>query len=150
MVRRRTHRWPGGTMPPRLDTLWAALPLGRHDSRPDAELLGRFLHEGDQAAFETLLARHPPGVRAACRGAGGSSAADIDDAAQATFLVLVQRAGSIRDGAAVGRWLYRVAENVARRLRRQRWASRPLPEEVSGLSPAEPDDRGDLVAREVA
>src|SRR5262249_27740730 len=87
--------------------------------------------------------------RAACRG-WLRSPADVDDAAQATFLVLVQRAGSIRDGAAVGAWLYRVAANVARRLRQQRTASRPLPEDVPGAAPAEPDDLADVVAEEVA
>src|SRR6516164_5824917 len=99
--------------------LGAALTLLRRDPRSDAALRGRFLDEGDEIAFEALLVRHTPAVRAACRG-WLRSTADIDDAAQTTFLVLVQRAGSIRDRAALGRWLYRVAANVARRLRQQR------------------------------
>jgi RNA polymerase sigma factor (sigma-70 family) len=137
-------------MPPtRLDSLlWAAVSPGRHDQRPDAELLTRFLEEHDQAAFEVLLARHTPAVRAACRG-WLRTAADIDDAAQATFLVLVQRAGSIRDRGALGLWLSRVATNVARRLCRQRPAFRPLPGDVPGHKGSEPDDLGDLLAEEV-
>src|SRR5271170_6762264 len=102
----------------RLEMLWAALPFDRPDPRADAELLSRFLDHQDQTAFEALLVRHTPAVRAACRG-WLRSPADIDDAAQATFLVLVQRAGSIRDPSALGPWLYRVAINVARRVRRQ-------------------------------
>jgi RNA polymerase sigma factor (sigma-70 family) len=138
-------------MPPaRLDAaLEAALRSRRWDPRSDAELLTRFLDGGDEAAFEALLVRHTPAVRAACRG-WLRSAADVDDAAQATFLVLVQRAGSIRDRAALGRWLYRVAANVARRLHRQRRTSCPLPEDVPGPEPAAPDDLRDLLAEEVA
>src|SRR5207302_6320231 len=128
------------TMPPaRLDSLLgAALALCRRDARPDAELLTRFLDDRDEIAFAALLVRHAPAVRAACRG-WLRSAADIDDAAQATFLVLVQRARSIRDRAALGRWLYRVAVNVARRLRRQQTITGPLPD-VPGRPPAAYDD----------
>src|SRR5579871_1476402 len=96
----------------RLKMIWAAIPFNRSDSRGDADLLARFLEDHDQAAFEALLIRHTPAVRAACRG-WLRSAADIDDAAQATFLVLVQRAGSIRDPSVLGPWLYRVAIHVA-------------------------------------
>src|SRR6266851_305480 len=118
-------------MPPaRLESiLGATLRFLRWDPRSDAELLSRFLDYRDETAFEALLVRHTPAVRAACRG-WLRSAADVDDAAQATFLVLVQRAGSIRNRAALGRWLYGVAANVARRLRQQRTASCPLPEDV--------------------
>ena len=115
-------------MPPdRLDTvLRAALSRGPANLRSDAELLARFVDSRDQTAFEVLIERHMPGVRAACRG-WLRSPADIDDAAQATFLILVQRAASIRERAALGGWLYRVATNVARRLRRSKKDSRPLP-----------------------
>src|SRR5947209_19095236 len=128
--------------------LEAALPLLRQGPCPDAELLARFLSDRDEAAFEALVLRHAPAVRAACRG-WLRCAADIDDAAQATFLVLVRRAGSIRDGAALGRWLYRVADNVARRLRQQR-PHAPLPADVPGREPAGDRDLRDLLAEEVA
>jgi RNA polymerase sigma factor (sigma-70 family) len=135
--------------PARLNAmLGSALPLLRGDPRPDAELLGRFLDEGDETAFEALLVRHTPAVRAACRG-WLRSAADVDDAAQATFLVLVQRGRSIRNREAVGRWLYGVAGNVARRLSRQRAAS-CLPEDVPGREPAADDGLRDLLDEEIA
>jgi RNA polymerase sigma factor (sigma-70 family) len=132
----------------RFETLWAAIPFDHADSRPDEELLARFLEGQDQAAFEVLLARHAPGVRAACR-AWLRSPADIDDAAQATFLVLVQRGASIRDRAALGRWLYGVATNVARRLSRQRRCG-PLPDDVPGREAPPHNDLGDVLAEEVA
>lgn len=82
----------------------------------DAELLGRFLDARDEAAFTSLVARHLPAVRAVCRSVLRDPN-DADDATQATFLVLVRRAGSVRDRAAVGAWLARVAWRAALRLR---------------------------------
>src|SRR3954465_5427264 len=110
----------------RLELVLAAAANGhRRDSRSDADLLTNFLHHQDETAFEVLLVRHTPAVRATCRG-WLRSAADIDDATQATFLVVVQRGGSIRNRALLGRWLSRVAANVARRLRGQRRSAQPL------------------------
>jgi RNA polymerase sigma factor (sigma-70 family) len=138
-------------MPPRrLDLiLGTAVQSLRRDPRSDAELLTRFLDHLDETAFETLVLRHTPAVRAACRG-WLRSPADIDDAAQATFLVLVQRARSIRDRAALGRWLYGVAANVARRLRRRQAVTCPVPENLPGREPAPSDGLRDLLAEEVA
>lgn len=134
----------------RLDSLLGtALSFRRWDPRSDAELLGRFLDQRDEAAFETLLLRHTPGVRAACRG-WLRSASDIDDAAQATFLVLVQRARSIRDRGALGRWLYGVAVNVARRLRQQATRAGSLPDDLPQREPTKDSDLQDLLATEVA
>jgi RNA polymerase sigma factor (sigma-70 family) len=134
----------------RLDlTLGAGLAFLRRDPRPDAELLTRFLDDRDETAFAVLLVRHTPAVRAACQ-AWLRSAADVDDAAQATFLVLVRRARSIRDRAALGRWLYGVAANVARRLKQQQTAAGPLPDDLPGREPAGDGDLRDLLAEEVA
>jgi hypothetical protein len=58
--------------------------------RPDAELLARFAAGDDPAAFEAVVRRHAPIVLAACRKAL-SDPADVDDAFQATFLVLLRR-----------------------------------------------------------
>src|SRR5262249_38217697 len=60
----------------------------------DADLLTRFVETRDEVAFAEIVQRHGPLVCAVCRSR--LSAADADDAFQATFLVLARRAGSIR------------------------------------------------------
>ena len=86
--------------------------LGGESGLTDAELLGRFLADRDPAAFEVLVWRHAAIVRSACRRVL-RHAADVEDAFQATFLVLLRKAGSIRDAEAVGPWLWHVAHRVA-------------------------------------
>jgi RNA polymerase sigma factor (sigma-70 family) len=141
----------GGAMPSsRLDVIFgAALQSLRQDARADAELLARFLDNQDEAAFEALVVRHTPAVRAACRG-WLRSAADVDDAAQATFLVLVQRGHAIRNRPALGRWLAGVAVNVARRLRRQQKAGCAVPDNIPDREPSVADDLGELLHEEIA
>jgi RNA polymerase sigma factor (sigma-70 family) len=120
------------------------------DPRPDAELLTRYLAERDEAAFTALVLRHAAGVRSVCRG-WLRSAADVDDAAQATFLVLVRRAETIRDRSAVGRWLLRTAELVARRLKREVCRAASLSHEIEAKSTDSlPASDAAAVAAEVA
>ena len=78
----------------------------------DAQLLERFVGAGDEAAFELLVWRHGPMVLSVCRRLL-RQAEDAEDAFQATFLVLVRKAASVRRGEAVGGFLYRVAYRVA-------------------------------------
>jgi RNA polymerase sigma factor (sigma-70 family) len=85
-------------------------------SPEDGELLERFVAARDEAAFEDLLHRHGPMVLGVCRRALQNEA-DADDAFQATFLVLVRKAESIRPRSMVGNWLYGVAHNTALKAR---------------------------------
>jgi polysaccharide biosynthesis/export protein len=82
-------------------------------------LLEQFLSrrdEGAEAAFTALVSLHGPMVWDLCRGILSDPHA-AEDAFQATFLILVRRAGSIRRRDAVGSWLHGVARRVAVRAR---------------------------------
>ena len=96
--------------------LKAARPPG--DRVPDSELLERFAANRDSAAFELLLHRHATAVWAACRRILVNDA-DAEDAFQATFVVLMRKADSIRKPC-VGGWLHRVAVNAALKLKASR------------------------------
>src|SRR6516164_1563072 len=74
----------------------------------DAQLLERFVTRHDMIAFESIVARHGPMVRAVCLGVL-ANANDAEDAFQATFLVLVRRAATIRGAHSLGGWLHKVA-----------------------------------------
>ncbi len=78
------------------------------------QLLERYLEQRDEVAFEALVSRHGPMVLGVCRRMLGDSA-DVDDAFQATFLVLVRRARQLGPRDAIGPWLYGVAARVALR-----------------------------------
>src|SRR5262249_3380630 len=85
----------------------------------DREVLGRFVDDRDEAAFEVLLARHGPMVLNVCRQILRDPD-DAEDAFQATFLALACKAGTLRIGESLGPWLYRVASRVAARARAHR------------------------------
>ena len=127
-----------------IETLGAALRQIRRlfaggvmSGLPDRRLLDLFIEERDADAFEALVARHGPMVLGVCRGILRDPS-DAEDAFQATFLVLVKKARTIRGRQALGGWLYRVAHRVAvqanraarpaaraARGRRDRWLPRP-------------------------
>ncbi|MFI5454404.1 MAG: sigma-70 family RNA polymerase sigma factor [Isosphaerales bacterium] len=79
---------------------------------PDAQLLDRFIEQRDPGAFEAMVARHGPMVLSVCRGILRDPN-DAEDAFQATFLVMVKKAGTIRGRHTLGGWLYQVAHRVA-------------------------------------
>ena len=78
----------------------------------DAELLGRFVADRDEAAFELLLWRHARLVYEVCLRVLHDPH-DAEDAFQATFLALARRAGRIAKREAVAGWLHKVAYRVA-------------------------------------
>ena len=118
---------------------------GRLASLPDGELLERFLSERDEAAFAALVERHGPMVLGTCRAVLRDVNA-AEDAFQATFLVLVGKARSIRGRGALASWLYLVARRIAiqagaeaaRRRKRERLAGQPHATDGHAV---EPDDR---------
>src|SRR6516162_9405546 len=82
------------------------------EEQTDSQLLKRFTIQHDQAAFAALVKRHGPRVLAVCRRVL-RNVHDADDAFQATFLVLVRKAGAIAQPELLGNWLYGVANRVA-------------------------------------
>jgi RNA polymerase sigma factor (sigma-70 family) len=82
----------------------------------EGQLLDRFVTHRDDTAFEAIVARHGATVLGVCR-ALLHDPNDVDDAFQATFLVLVKKADSLRQRDLLGNWLYGVAYRVARRAR---------------------------------
>jgi RNA polymerase sigma factor (sigma-70 family) len=78
----------------------------------DGQLLARYAAARDEAAFAALVARHGPMVLATCRAVLRHDH-DVEDAFQATFLVLAKKARSVRAGDALGGWLHRVAYRVS-------------------------------------
>ena len=89
---------------------------GSFSGASDARLLERFVSDGDDPAFKALVARHRDMLLRTCHDLLGD-AADAEEAFQATLVILVRRAGSIREKDAIGGWLHRVACRVARRTR---------------------------------
>ena len=80
----------------------------------DQQLLERYLSERDEVAFAELVRRHGPMVFGVCRRAL-TRAQDAEDAFQATFLILSQKAHTVKSRETIGGWLYRVAFRVALR-----------------------------------
>lgn len=91
--------------------LLGARPAGEST---DGHLLERFATQREPAAFEELLRRHGSLVLGVCRGVL-RDAHDAEDAFQATFLVLLRRAGALERRASVAGWLYTVAYHIALR-----------------------------------
>jgi RNA polymerase sigma factor (sigma-70 family) len=111
MARERSAGFLSG----QLGTLYS---LGTVGEWSDGQLLGRFLARedpaGSEAAFAVLVERHGAMVLRVCRRVLGDSQ-EAQDAFQATFLLLVRKAGSIRSRESVGDWLFRIARRVAMR-----------------------------------
>jgi RNA polymerase sigma factor (sigma-70 family) len=98
-----------GTILRQIDQLFGA---GTVAGLSDAQLLGRFRTQRDEAAFVALVTRHGPMVLAVCRGVLRDEHA-AEDAFQTTFLILVRKAGVLWVGDSLGGWLHRVAHRVA-------------------------------------
>ncbi|SIN71791.1 RNA polymerase sigma factor, sigma-70 family [Singulisphaera sp. GP187] len=133
-----------------LSTLFSA---GTTTGLSDVQLLERIsaatraTHTAE-AAFEALMARHGPMVLGVCRRAL-CDPRDVEDAFQATFLVLVRKSGGVRVDDSLGRWLYGVARRVAHRARTL--AEKRRAREASSTTwepaiPAPDEERAELLA----
>jgi|GEM_PF-2929079 len=114
----------------------------------DHELLARYAADGSHDSFAELACRHTDMVYATCmRILNDKDAAE--DATQATFVVLMKKAGRISDRTVVSGWLFQTARNsallvrkksirrakhereaAAMRAKKQEWSGEPPWEEV--------------------
>jgi RNA polymerase sigma factor (sigma-70 family) len=108
----------------------------------DRQLLERFIARREEAAFEALVIRHGPRVLWVCRQVLGDSE-DADDAFQATFLVLVRKAETIRARDSLGPWLHGVARRVALRAKLRSKRRREQERRVVEMPAVEPSDEID-------
>ena len=116
-----------------LGHLNALLSGGTLTGLGEGQLLERFLAERDETAFAELIARHGPMVVGICRR-WLDDPQDVEDAFQATFLVLVRKAATLNDRDTLANWLHGVSLRVARRARAER--GRRSRRERLGLSEA--------------
>ncbi|MGF1582448.1 MAG: sigma-70 family RNA polymerase sigma factor [Gemmataceae bacterium] len=101
----------------------------------DRKLLDRFTSRADQDAFTTLVHRHGPMVLGVCRRVL-RDLHDAEDAFQATFLVLAQKAKGLRKKELLAAWLHGVAHRTSLKLRGKRRTTHSL--ETLEVDPVQP------------
>jgi RNA polymerase sigma factor (sigma-70 family) len=99
-------------------------------SEPTDECLLRdFAASQDAGAFAAIMRRHGGMVSGVCRRVLGREQ-DVEDAFQATFLVLLRKAPSLSRPNLLGNWLYGVAYRISSKIRsaniRQRTREAPM------------------------
>jgi RNA polymerase sigma factor (sigma-70 family) len=112
----------------------------------DMQLLERWLTLRDEAAFEVLLWRHGPMILGVCRRLLNNTA-DVENAFQATFLLLVRKAAAIRQRQSVGAWLYQVAYRVALRARQS--SARRSARETGGVDELTDNAADNILSRDL-
>jgi RNA polymerase sigma factor (sigma-70 family) len=108
----------------------------------DAQLLERFVSRHDEEAFAALVAEHGQMVLAVCRRLLNDPC-DVEDAFQATFLVLVRKARSVRAEQSLGGWLHRVAHRVAVEANRNAARRKRREERAANMSASDRDTSPD-------
>jgi len=100
---------------------WLRLFSQSPDANPDSdrELLSRYAEQGDRAALEAMIHRYAGLVYGVCRRQL-SNPADVDDAVQAVFLVLMKKPQAVRNPGALPAWLHGTARRTALKLRSRR------------------------------
>lgn len=85
----------------------------------DAELLTRYVRDGDRGALADIIRRYEKLVWSVCRRALNNRA-DVEDAFQVTFMTLTANASRIRKRKSLSNWLFGVARTTSLNIRKQR------------------------------
>ena len=132
---------PTSSLAPLLRHLRQAAFRAHTGDLSDGQLLERFLTLREEVAFESLVRRHGPMVLGVCRRVL-LNAHDAEDAFQATFMVLVRKAGSIVPRELVGNWLYGVAYRTALKARSIASRRRAVVRQVRDMARSKSPDSG--------
>ncbi len=102
----------------------------------DAHLLELFVSRKDDAAFEAIIKRYGLMVLGVCRRVL-RDAHDVQDAFQATFMVFVRKAASLKNPELLGNWLYGVAYRAALKMRHAKLTRQHKERQVSAMPPSD-------------
>jgi RNA polymerase sigma factor (sigma-70 family) len=105
-----------GSMSRALKGIRQLAQVGRRSELTDRQLIEHFVSQQDEAAFTELVRRYGPMVLGVCRRVLRNEH-DAEDALQATFLVLVRKASTIRRHDSARGWLFQVAYRLALQMR---------------------------------
>jgi RNA polymerase sigma factor (sigma-70 family) len=117
-----------------------------YDALSDKELLASFVRGREEAAFASLVRRHGPMVLSVCRRVLHNRH-DAEDAFQATFLVLVEKAPRLRRPELLANWLYGVAYRTALHARQR--AARRSEREREATAMSTPSSEPEIEAQEL-
>jgi RNA polymerase sigma factor (sigma-70 family) len=137
----------------KIDRMQTILPelkklVSRQDNETaDRELLRRFSGERDEAAFAEIVRRHGPMLLRVCRRVL-HSADDAEDVCQAAFLLLAQKATSLRWHESVAGWLFQAAYRLSLKARATAGRRKRHEARVKPLAPNDPI--AELSLRELA
>ena len=118
--------------------------LAQNDGESDGALLQRFVAHRDEAAFATLVRRYAPLVFGVCQRVLHHRQ-DAEDAFQATFVVLLHKAGSITRPEVLGNWLYGVAYYTAKNAQRMAARRRARERQVTEMAKPQPAAEEDVL-----
>lgn len=121
--------------------------LGNPEATPDAHLVAQCAAEQSGEALAQIVRRHGRVVHSVCRTILGNGH-DADDAYQATFLVLIRRAGAVRQPDALGSWLCGVAARVSIRAKARRGRASGSDTPLDGFPARVPDPVEDALNRD--
>lgn len=117
----------------------------------DQQAISRYLRDGDDSAFATLVWRHYGKVfRLAVSILGPGMEAEAEEVAQEVFLQVSRKLTEFQGRSQFSTWLYRVAYNRALNWRsRARWQRPHLPEKVlEACNSGHPSPEGRLARKE--